>query len=269
MYENLLKDLKKSNQKRKLVLAKRAGYETVEEYKKFLEDTLNGTAVTPKDKVVKPTTRKTKKSKPTIHIVDILDRSTSMSGPKISAANKGINEGVKALKESKEDVDYTYSLCYFGSRHDVKLEYLIEGINKVRDNIQIRTAGCTALYVAVLDTYNKVLEKVGKKDKVLINIYTDGGDNESSSKELEKLKNIIKNSGKTNFTFTFIGTEHDVYRMQMNLKLDDSNTLVYNNTGEGLKEALDKTIESRSVYSSKVVKGEDVSTGFYKTIVKK
>lgn len=62
MYENLLKDLKKSNQKRKLVLAKRAGYETVEEYKKFLEDTLNGTAVTPKDKVVKPTTRKTKKS---------------------------------------------------------------------------------------------------------------------------------------------------------------------------------------------------------------
>ena len=48
------------------------------------------------------------------------------------------------------------------------------------------------------------------------------------------------------------------------LNIDKSNTLVHDNTGEGVKKAFDTTLKATRTYSKKVTKGEDVLTGFYK-----
>jgi len=54
LFQDLLSNLKRSNKERKLVLAKRAGYKTVEDYKKYLEGQISG--------VEKSTKKVTKKS---------------------------------------------------------------------------------------------------------------------------------------------------------------------------------------------------------------
>jgi hypothetical protein len=45
---------------------------------------------------------------------------------------------------------------------------------------------------------------------------------------------ILENKG---FTITFVGTDRDVKNIIRNVKIDESNTLAYNGTGEGLAKA--------------------------------
>lgn len=259
-----LATLKKANHDYRIRKAKKEGFASVEKYMEYLRIEAQREGVSVKAEPAKAV-KKTTGEKPLIHIVDIIDCSGSMSGTKIQAANKGIFAGLDKLKEDK-DVNYTYMICDFSYHFDIKVQKFscLEDV----DLSKFTPRGATALYDAIGKVFGELgkTDYVKKGDKVLINIYTDGAENDSkdfSAKDIAKLIEETKDKG---YTVTFIGTEHDVHLVTRNLKVDITNTLAYDGTGAGLDKALATNSVARSSYSKKVSAGEDVSLGFYKDL---
>lgn len=271
----MLLALKQYNKVAREVKAKKEGFASSEEFTVYLKGQIslgfgNETylKVTPTLNAPvkgKKATIKTKvlKERVTIHVIDILDSSGSMSGGKIRAAIQGINLGINQLKEDKKNIKYTYSLCDFSDT--VIFRHEVASLNKV-GLLKGNTRGATALYDAIGDSIYLVKPYVKENQKVLVNIYTDGQENASRRFNSAKIASMIEEFSKIGWTFTFIGTENDVAFAQKNLKFDISNTLVHDNTQRGLEKAFATNNLSRSMYASKVEAGEDVSVGFYKNI---
>lgn len=255
LFKNLLADFKKANKERKEKLAKKAGYNSSADYELFLsrmilDDTTLGNIPV---------------EKPIIHIVDIVDCSGSMSGEKIRVAASGVNEGIKELQKVT-DVIYKYTLCTFSYSDAIHLIYRKTDISNIRAN-HFKAVGYTALYDAIGKVFDEFREKPND-EKVLINIYTDGEENNSKIWTASSTSRLIEEGKDRGITVTFIGLQGDVDRVIANLKIEDSNTLVYNGTAAELDMAFGTTISARATYSMSVLAGEDVTKGFYKNIKK-
>lgn len=264
LFEDLLASFKRSNKERKLKLANKAGYATVEGYKEYLERQIN--VVLEPVVVAKPVDSSKNTVKPTIHIVDIIDCSGSMSGGKIRNAIKGINDGIKELQNS-DIADYIYTICDFSDASDINFSYINKNIKEV-GKIDSSARGITALYDAIGITLGKVQDNVLKGEKVLVNIYTDGGENGSrifSSVGISNLISVLKDD----YTVTFIGTSYDVAQVTTILSIESSNTLVYDGSATGLASSMTTNSIARTAYSKNVALGNDVSKGFFKNVVKK
>ncbi len=222
-----------------------------------LVDTPSVIKKTPKAKVITP------KERITIHVVDILDSSGSMSGSKYAAATEGINHGVKTLKEDVSPVNYTYTMCDFSTTNIFR--HTLASLDEV-ENFRGYTRDSTALYDAIGDTVNIIRRNKKPTEKILVNIYTDGEENASRRFRSNDISQMIEDLGSQGWTFTFIGTEKDVKFAQSKLKFHDSNTLVHDNTGAGIARGMSVNSTARTSYSAKVAAGEDVSLGFYKDI---
>lgn len=198
--------------------------------------------------------------KPTIHIIHILDRSESMSGPKLRSALRGINEEVSNFKND-DTVNYVFSLVDFGN--DVHKYYWKTPINEVSDNISIWSQGCTALYQAIGET----LSDYSTDEPVLVKIFTDGeqyANNWGKYNTAKKAKEVIQSKESTNFTITFVGTESDVTKCQDLFGIAEGNTLVHDNTGEGVQKVFKKSLNATKNYSKGIVSGEFTKTmSFY------
>lgn len=281
-FEKALASFKKANNERKLKLAQAAGYATADLYKGFLEGMIGSPSHTLSEmkKEPKPTKAKVVKKKvvPTIFVIDILDASVSMGSllnksSKISKADEGIKIGIADLKNSKIEANYHYGICIF-SEPDM---YQFEAPKKLDTFTRVpdyKMGGSTALYDAIGITLNKVLDmknNVEHKDtKVLVNIYTDGIENDSREfRNPSKVKELIGKAEKNGFTVTFVGTDSDVKKVQENINIDASNTLVYDGSAKGLEKAMVQTSSARMDFMSAVSNGEEVTRGFYKTVNKK
>lgn len=260
LYENLLKKFKKANVSRRLVIAGNAGYNTPEEYETYLKKQING-SFGEEEIATKTTTEK-----PTIHVVDILDCSGSMSGSKIKNAVDGINNGIDALKEEKE-VNYLYGICTFSEPRLYTFNRPAPVNNQKHFNrpLPSELGGRTDLYGTIEKTLRDLFLSTPKDGKVLVNIYTDGEDNCFSTSTLQVAR-TIKEAEERGFTVTFVGINSDVESIIRTLRIDRSNTLSYDGTGEGLAKATIDTVTARTAYAKSVVKGEDVTLNFYSKI---
>jgi|GEM_PF-234238 len=278
-----LKGFKQYNKVAREVRAKKLGYADAATYIAYLESLINSGDVFPeccskspgskskctsskdctKSKKSTKTTKTSPKEYPTIHIVDVLDSSGSMMGGKHDAALKGINSGIKDLKESKVKVVYTYTLVDFST--DIRFIHTKANLLAV-GRVGCTTRSSTALFDAIGQAVEKVLPGIGKDDKVLVNIYTDGQENASKSFTAGNISLLIEDLSTKGWTFTFIGTPQDVAYASNILKIHKSNTLSYDGTAKGLEKSLTATRSSRQIYASAVQDGLDVSQGFYKNI---
>lgn len=265
--EEMLKTIKQYNKVNRETKAKKDGFVNsvvmIAYLEGFISSGLGKDAYIPLSGK-KPVVDNTPQSNPpVIHIIDILDASGSMQGAKFNAAVKGINYGVSKLKEDKAPVDYTYTLCDFSG--DIIFRERLTKLEKV-GTFRSATRGSTSLYDAIGDSVTLVREASNMGDKVLVNIYTDGQENTSRRFNAKQIASLIETLSAKGWTFTFIGQQNDVDFAQRNLKFASSNTLVHDNTGEGLAKAFTTNSVARASYSTKVSLGEDVSMGFYKDI---
>jgi hypothetical protein len=261
-YEELLSKFKKSNKSRKLKISLQSGFDTTEQYIDFLESNINGTNSFTEESVLEDEI-------PTILVMDVVDRSGSMAGPKLNAANKGIQAGLEELK-TDTNANYLHGIIDFGS--DVK-NHSVQQVTSKTTISRIFSSGLTALHDAVAIA---ILTSVSKapQDKILINVYTDGGENasknynrngDSRNKNGLSIKDLIAKH-KEQVTVTFIGTATDVSNAQRYYDLGDGNSLIYDGSAKGLEITLTATKTARQTYSSKVKRGENVSQGFYKDV---
>jgi len=203
---------------------------------------------------------------PKIHNVTILDGSGSMGGSKYDNARKGIQLDFETCK--KEDFK-TFTFVEFNNGgSDITTHCFMEKFDKV--NLIFNGArGGTPLYETIGVTLERLLKEVPKNDKVLVKVFTDGEENASSGTyaNVGNLKSLIKQCESQGFTITFIGTEHDTNFIIRNLGLDKSNTLVHDNTGEGVQMSFQTQAFATVQYRKSLDEGEDVSVGFYSKVL--
>lgn len=205
-------------------------------------------------------------TKPRIHNVFIVDASGSMAGKKYDNAISGVNELLKSITNDS-DTENNVMIVEFEDSNIRRRLALTDMIPT--EYIGMGTGGMTPLNQAIGETLEYV-ETTRKKnydvnDKVLVSIFTDGGENSSIGKYSNStyLGNYIKKLEAIGFTITFIGTQNEVNYAIQNLSMDPTNTLVHMNTAASIKDSFNKTVLARAVYSKSVAKGEDVKAEFY------
>ena len=204
--------------------------------------------------------------KPRIHNVFIVDASGSMSGGKYENAISGVNELLKSIT-TDVDTDNNVMIVEFEDRN---IETRLDLGQAIPTSYKgMGTGGMTPLNQAIGQTLEYV-EKKRKKDynvndKVLVSIFTDGGENSSGGKyrDPKKLSEYIKKLEGQGFTITFIGTQQEVNYAIQTLAMDATNTLVHTNTAASVKMSFDTTLKARKAYSKSVARGEDVKAQFY------
>lgn len=223
----------------------------------------NLTSVTEQEVTVSTTTTG---EKARIHNVFIVDASGSMSGGKYENAISGVNELLKSIV-ADTDTDNNVMIVEF---EDKNIETRLDLGAKIPSSYKgMGTGGMTPLNQAIGQTLEYVEKKrkkeYGVNDKVLVSIFTDGGENSSGGKfrDPKKLSEYIKKLENEGFTITFIGTQQEVNYAIQALAMDASNTLVHTNTAASVKMSFDTTVKARMVYSKSVAKGEDVKAQFY------
>lgn len=191
-----------------------------------------------------------------IHKVVILDCSGSMQGEKYNAAEQGVREDYK-LCQDQGFADYL--LVEFSSNYTEKY---YKNWEPITFNPKFNS---TALYSTIVGVLTKVSNQYSKDEKVLVQIFTDGQDTDSSRYRGDAAK-IIKECNERGWTVTFVGTQYDVHFIQLNLNIDSTNTLVHDNTPEGMKMSFETYRGATANYSKNVSRGLDVTTGFFKDI---
>ncbi len=116
-------------------------------------------------------------------------------------------------------------------------------------------------------TINDAKDKVGKKDKALVVIITDGAENSSreyTQKDLSKLVEGLQAKG--NWTFTYLGANQDAWANASKWGFDKGNVASFNATDSGATMAF----ASMSTNSAMYVRSSSLnSKSFYADDAKK
>lgn len=277
IFKTVLAQLNKANKARKEQMAKAYGFSTVDEFIAYLN---LDPASNPTPPVPQPTTKKKRKEKPggnakvaaliesvitppIMHNVYILDASGSMNGGKIKSAIEGINEELTALKADADSTYTTQSIVTFSYAHDIQVSVWKAPIKDV-NHFYCSTRGSTALLQAIGETLTQLLKQHKDGEKVLVKIFTDGEENDSSSKWYgEVIPELIKQCEEKGFVITFVGTSKDVAYAVNKLRVKQSNTLVHDNTSAGVAKSFKKSIGATVSYREAASRGTDTQTDFF------
>lgn len=202
---------------------------------------------------------KTSKDK-VIHIIHVVDTSTSMMWGRLTNAKLAIKQEVNELAKVK-GVTYRYSIVQF----DSYVKTIVTNIPFDKDIIngyvdELRCNGLTKL----MDGTIRGIELAINGIQNLVKVFTDGEENDSSISRI-KFSNKVNNLP-DNVTLTFIGPKQAVNFLEQ-LGADSSNTLVYDGTSEDMSKKMKMSTRATVNYSTKVSLGADSSelkNGFYK-----
>ncbi len=212
---------------------------------------------------------KTNNKKSRIHNVFIVDASGSMDGPKYVNAIEGVNEVLSDIKKDA-DTENTVTVIEFEGSRIMRLLDLTSTIPEKYSGMGC--GGYTPLNQAVGETLEYIFSernsRFSETDKVLVNVFTDGGENSSrgkfsGTKGQTLLGELIKNLETQGFTVTFMGTNSEVNYAINTLNLSASNTLVHANTANSIKMSYGRTRSARVAFSKSVSRGEEVTKDFY------
>lgn len=157
------------------------------------------------------------------HICFILDKSGSMSQQRDSAIS-GFNEYVRQQQELKDDTALT--LVLFDTA--VVTPFVTVPLGELRELTKhdYVPSGCTSLFDAVGQGIALTEPNVGKKDRAIVVILTDGLEN--SSKKIttrEQIRDIIRMKEREgNWTFTYMGCGENWQREAAAMNIPVGNT---------------------------------------------
>jgi hypothetical protein len=97
---------------------------------------------------------------------------------------------------------------------------------------------------------------------VLVTILTDGEENASKEYSGKDIKKMIEELKLNRWTFTYIGTDHDVEKFAASISI--TNTLVFHKIESDMKAMFVKEQSSRRAYSEKIRNKINTSDDFYK-----
>ena len=205
-----------------------------------------------------------------VHNLIILDESGSMSSIKSLIIN-GFNElvqSVKAIEGQFPEQEHLISMVSFNNLNN-KILHFVDPINKL-DAINDSTynpASMTPLYDAMGFSISKLKQYLEGKENfsVLVTVLTDGEENASKEYTGTAIKNLVDELKQQNWTFTYIGADHDVEGMAS--KMNINNTMSFDKNDQDIKRMFARESSSRVKFSLKIRNGEKDTNDYYSKIV--
>ena len=204
--------------------------------------------------------------KQTVHNLIILDESGSMESIKTLIIS-GFNETVQSIKGSQKkfpEQEHFISVVSFNDLANKLLHFIdpVDRLNEI-DGEQYQPNAATPLFDAIGFAVTKLHQVVKDQPNcnVLVTIMTDGEENASREYSGKQIKELIEKLKNEKWTFTYIGSDHDVDKIALNLSI--TNTLIFEKNEAGIKDMFVKERKSRDMYYSKVQKNEDTKDNFF------
>jgi hypothetical protein len=180
-------------------------------------------------------------------IAVVLDESGSM-GRVRDATISGLNEFVDGQKTAEGAGDAYLTIVKFDAPQITTL-FENQHVKSVKalTSADYQPGGGTNLMDAIghtLEKINKVLNSVPQAERpgVLVVIVTDGEENSSRSYNTAQIKEMVKLSEASDWTFTFLGANVDAFAMGHTFGMQQSNTVTYStNSMADTMDVLSKT----------------------------
>ena len=202
-----------------------------------------------------------------VHNLIILDESGSMNSikkPIISGFNELV-QTIRGIEKEFPEQEHFISLVSFNGLGN-KILHFIDPASQLTeiDDSRYQPDANTPLYDAMGFAFNKLKQVLdGKEDyNVLVTILTDGEENASKEYSGQATKKMIDDLKTKNWTFTYIGTEHDVEKFAMSISIN--NTMMFSKTDESMKAMFVKEHKARAHYSQNIREKKDTKDDFYK-----
>jgi hypothetical protein len=201
-----------------------------------------------------------------VHNLIILDESGSMESIKENIL-QGLNEiiqTIKGIENQFPDQEHFISFITFNGLGKKVLHFMepvskLNVLNAASYNPDASTPLFDAMGTYILKLKNK-LEKV-EKYNVLVSILTDGEENASVEYSGLAIRALVEELKEKTWTFTYMGTEHDVERMATSISI--TNTIKFSKQRESMDAMFEKEKFARRMYSDKIRKNESVKDNFY------
>ncbi|WP_445718162.1 vWA domain-containing protein [Flavobacterium sp.] len=202
-----------------------------------------------------------------VHNLIILDESGSMNSIKKTILN-GFNElinSVKSIEIEFPEQEHYISLISFNSNKNNNVIHFTEPVSKIETidyknyNPESSTPLFDAMGFSILKLKNFLRDK--NNYSVLVTILTDGEENASREYSLTSIKRIIEELKSENWTFTYIGTDHDIDKTTMDLNIN--NKIRFDKNGRGIKNMFEIETNSRIKYSLAIREGKLISDDDY------
>ncbi|WP_396162341.1 hypothetical protein [Flavobacterium sp.] len=201
-----------------------------------------------------------------VHNLIILDESGSMNSIKKTIIN-GFNELINSVKNIEEEFleqEHFISLISFNSKKNNVIHFTepVSKIKTINDN-NYNPESSTPLFDAMGLSILKLKHYLKDKDNysVLVTILTDGEENASKEFSLIEIKRIIEEVKTENWTFTYIGTDHDIDKTAKDLSI--TNSMFFENNDAGIKKMFEIETTSRIKYSLSIRNGKKINNDFY------
>jgi Mg-chelatase subunit ChlD len=183
-----------------------------------------------------------------VHNLIILDESGSMDTIK-SLIISGFNElvqSVKGIEAQFPEQEHLISMVSFNALNNNILHF-VDPVNKL-DTINDKSynpASMTPLYDAMGFSISKLKQYLDGKENysVLVTVLTDGEENASKEYTGAAIKNLVDELKQQNWTFTYIGADHDIEKMAATMNIH--NTMSFNKNDKDIKRMFINESESR------------------------
>lgn len=202
-----------------------------------------------------------------IYNLIILDESGSMFAIK-EATIRGFNEVVQTIKgvaEKYPEQEHYISFVTFNSMGvKTHLDRMpVQTLNEIDGNRYQPNAG-TPLYDAMGESFAHLRKVTDTQpdSNVLVTILTDGEENSSREYNGKAIKAIIDELKDKNWTFTYIGANHDVEKFAISISIE--NSLSYHANEQGMHEMFTKEKHAREMYSADLRDKKDVKRNYFK-----
>lgn len=206
-------------------------------------------------------------NKQKVYNLIILDESGSMEAIK-KIILEGLSEAllnIKKIEKDFENQDHYISIVSFNGVGR-KIHYWQKPISEIESitDIYYKPALNTPLFDAVGSSMKHLDNELREKQdySVLVSILTDGVDNSSVEYDREVIKRMIDDFKIRNWTFTYIGTGHDVNEVAKSISIE--NVLSFERNDYSIRKMFTDENKARRRYIDKLYKGEDKRGDFYK-----
>lgn len=201
-----------------------------------------------------------------VHNLIILDESGSMDSIK-SSIIQGFNEIVQTVKgigRQYPEQEHLITLVTFNGLGQ-KILHFVDPVEKLEqiDAARYNPDASTPLYDAMGFAFGKL--RLALKDttdyNVLVTILTDGEENASKEYTGATVKTLIEELKRSNWTFTYIGANHDVEKFAATISID--NVMEFACSEEAIAEMFVKEKSARARYSKNLRMGKITGNNFY------
>lgn len=201
-----------------------------------------------------------------VHNLIILDESGSMGSIKnqiISGFNETV-QGIRNAQKKFDDQEHFVTLLSFNGAGRKLLHFCNPVLQLEEINGELyQPDDTTPLFDAIGHAISKLKTKIGDANNgnVLVTILTDGEENSSKEFSGKAVKRMIEELKEKNWTFTYIGTDHDVNAIALQLSI--TNTLIFEKNKEGIDNMFLKERSARDIYYQKIRSNEDTKGDFF------